>query len=797
MAALPVVEAPFGHFDFPSSLSQSDTYAPPPESVFLFDEINRRRTNGTSKLNLCNIELSMTQGYTGLESFDWRPSMRTLTADSNGASIHSKVSLITKLCEEEQLDEAIQSVILMEQWEKSVVADNVCLFLQECTKRKALTVGRRVHTLMVSSGLDTDTFLSDHLIRMFASCGCLVEAHRVFDLITKRSVYTWNAIISAHVKFGQCEHALTLFKKMQEEGIVPNVVTFSCVLSACRSMGAIMHGRLVHEQLISSGISPDVVLGNTLIDMYAKCGSLEEARKIFDELPNQSMASWGAMISGYADSGEGELALEMYERMLEVGVKPNEIIHACVLKACGSIKALAQGRAIHDQMVATGIESNLVVGITLVDMYAKCGSLEEARTVFENLSNQHLVVWGAMIEGYAQHEYGLCALELFERMQQEGIMPNKVIFLSALKACGTVGAITQGSLIHCQIIRSGLESDVAIGSTLVDAYAKCGRLEEAKRVFNGLQDRNVVSWGAMVAAYSRYGNCKLVENCLLDMHQLGLKPGRVIYISVLAACSHAGLLEEGSHYFKSMREDHGITPSIEHYNCMVDLLGRLGHLSEAEVLLQTMPIPPDIIGWTSLLTSCRTYGNVELGRQCFDKVIQYDPARAAGYVLMSNIYADAHMWEDADKINKMRKYARAAKKPGKAWIEVNGKVEEFTAGCKSHSKNAEIYAKLKSLCRQMKEEGYTPKLDLVLEPLTDEDKEDILCGHCEKLAMAFGLLSTPENMTLRISKNLRVCSDCHSASKVISKIEKREIIIRDAYRFHCFKDGMCSCGDFF
>lgn len=439
--------------------------------------------------------------------------------------------------------------------------------------------------------------------------------------------------------------------------------------------------------------------------MYAKCRSLNEAHRAFDQLPNRNAVSWGAMIAGHVDHGHGLCALELFQQMKEEHIQPDKVTFLCILKACGIVAVLGLGRLVHEEIIRFGLKSDLVWS-SLVGMYAKSGSIQEAHDVFDTLPNRDVVTWGVIIAGYAQCGQGLPAVELFNKMQSEGIKPDKVTFLSILKACGSIGAVEQGRWIHDQTIKIGFEVDMLIGNTLVDMYGKCGSVEEAWKVFNKLPKQDLTSWGAMIAALAQYGNLRLAQQCLEDMRQQGLKPGIMIFSSILAACSQIGHLEEGWAYFRSMKEDYNISPSMEHYNCMLDLLSRSGYLYEAKYFLQSMPTQPSVEGWVALLTACMTYGNVKLGRECFDRLVQLDP-EASGYVLMSNIYAGFHMWEEVDRVQELRECVGALKKPGMAWIEVSNKVHEFIVGGKSHQQNQEFFVKL----RPLKEQGYVPAVN--------------------------------------------------------------------------------------
>lgn len=537
--------------------------------------------------------------------------------------------------------------------------------------------------------------------------------------LSVRDVVSWGTILSGFAEHGHASLLMEMLEKMEEEGIKPERVTFLCILKVCGSIMSPKLGRIVHDQIIKSAIESDIAIGSALIDMYAKCTSLDEAQKVFDGLPNRNVVSWGALLGGYVQHGFGVHALDLFEPMKFEIRNLDTSIFSCILKACGIVKVKSVSRLIHREIIECGFEVDIVVGSALVDTYVKCGSIEDARTVFDKLSHRDVVTWGVMIEGYAQNGQDLIALVLFGRMQKEGIFPDKVAFLGVAKACGSLGALKQGLFIHNQVVEGRIECDLLVGNTVIDMYGKCGSMEDAWDVFGKLPNRDAASWGALVAGFARSGNFNIAQQCLQDMQRQGLKPGLMIFSSILTACSQAGLLKEGWAYFKSLKKDHNITPIVEHCNCMFDILGRLGRLHEAEHLLKVLPAPPDAVGWMALLTACKTYGDVDLARRCFQKVLDLDPNEGSVYLLMSSIYAGAQMWEDVDRINKMRSHAGVWKKPGTAWIEVNGKVHEFTVGGQGHQQCEAASKMIGALYRVMQEEGYVPVLESVLEPMQD------------------------------------------------------------------------------
>ncbi|KAJ7517809.1 hypothetical protein O6H91_21G040700 [Diphasiastrum complanatum] len=408
--------------------------------------------------------------------------------------------------------------------------------------------------------------------------------------------------------------------------------------------------------------------------MYVKCGRTEDARELFNNFSQRDVVSWTTMIAGYAQNGLGKEALALYEQMKQEGVQPNNVTFVLLLKACARLAALEQGKQLHSDIIRRGFQSDVIVASTLVDMYAKCGHTEDARELFNNVSERDVVSWTAMIAGYAQNGLGKEALALYEQMKLEGVQPSNVTFVLLLKACASLAALEQGKQLHSDIIKRGFQSDVIVGNTLVDMYAKCGRTKDALELFNNMSERNVVSWTAMIAGYAQNGLGKEALSLFDQMQREGTKPNEVTYICVLSACAHSRLVDEGRYVFDSMCKNHGVTPTREHYACMVDLLGRAGCLSDAELFIHKMPIQPDSVVWMTLLGAARNHGHVEIGKRAFDHVIKLEPKDAAPYVLLSNIYAAAGRKDELAKIRNEMKDAGVKEMPGCSWIKVDNQV---------------------------------------------------------------------------------------------------------------------------
>ncbi|KAK6150248.1 hypothetical protein DH2020_017773 [Rehmannia glutinosa] len=491
---------------------------------------------------------------------------------------------------------------------------------------------------------------------------------------------------------------------------------------------------------------------------------------------------------------------------------------ASVLPACVHCKAFADKEVMHGYVLKLGLGRDRYVQNALMDLYSRIGQIDNSKYIFHNMESKDIVSWNTMITGYVVCGYHEDALILLHEMQIAGgkgeenddvdnnvkvtLKPNSVTLMTVLPGCAALAALTKGKEIHAYAIRNGLESDVAVGSALVDMYAKCGCLNMARRVFDSMPVKNVITWNVIIMAYGMHGEGEEALALFKSLVARGarggeVKPNEVTFIAIFAACSHSGMVDEGQQLFQRMKEDHGLEPNSDHYACVVDLLGRAGRLDEAYEIINSMHTGLDKVGaWSSLLGACRIHQNVQLGEISALNLLELEPNVASHYVLLSNIYSSAGLWEKANAVRKKMKEMGVRKEPGCSWIESDDEVHKFLAGDTSHPQSEQLYEFLDDLFARMKEEGYVPDTSCVLHNVDEQEKENLLCGHSERLAIAFGLLNTPPGTTIRVAKNLRVCTDCHSATKFISKIVDREIVVRDVRRFHHFKDGACSCGDY-
>ncbi|KAJ7542948.1 hypothetical protein O6H91_01G084700 [Diphasiastrum complanatum] len=537
-----------------------------------------------------------------------------------------------------------EAITLFQQMQQTGIAPDKVAFavvLKACARIAALEHGKQLHSVIIQHGFESDVVIGNTLIDMYARCGCIDHARQVFNKMSEQDVVSWSAMIAGYAQNGLCKEALALYEQMKQESVQPNNVTYVILLKVCARIVALEQGRQLHSDIIRSGFETDVIVGNTLVDMYVKCGSIELARQAFNKMSERDVVSWSTMTAGYAHNGLGKEALALYEQMKQEGVHPDDVTYVVLLKAFASIAALEQGKQLHSQIIKRGFESNVIVGSALVHMYAKCGSMEHACPVFNKMHKRGVVSWTEMISGYAQQGLAKEALALYEQMMQEGVQPDVVTYVVLLKACARIADLEKGKQLHSHIIKSDFESDMMVCSALVDMYAKCGCIENARQVFNNIHNRDVVSWTAMIAGYAQQGLGKEALTLLEQMQREGTKPDGITYVTVLSACSHSGLADEGRHIFDSMCKDHGVIPTMDHYACMIDLLCRAGCLTDAEDFINNMPIQPNAVVWRTLLAAARNHGHAEIGRRAFDHVLKLEPDNAAAHVLLSNILATA------------------------------------------------------------------------------------------------------------------------------------------------------------
>ncbi|KAH7297185.1 hypothetical protein KP509_26G057900 [Ceratopteris richardii] len=498
--------------------------------------------------------------------------------------------------------------------------DTYVALLQGCTMLKDIGNGTEIHSRL--GELETDLFVGSTLISMYGKCGLLDKAHEVFVRIQKQNVVAWTALIAGYAEHGHGEIALKLYKKMQEAGICPNAITFVCILKACGALRATCSGQMIHAEVESKGLmQTNLFIGSAVVDMYAKFRLLEKAQDVFNKLSLRNSVSWNALISGYSNIRQDQRVLECFHRMCFESVFPDGITFACALKACGNLNDINTGHNIHTEIGERDpVKKQAFVCNALINMYAKSGSLLKAQQVFNSLPARDVVSWTALISGYAEHEHGEEALECFEQLKVKGLVPNAVTYICSLKACGAIGAVEKGEEIHTEIERRGLLEEGLVGSTLVDMYARCGSLTKAQQVLDTLSLRNVVSWTSLMAGYALIGKGEPVFANFSRMLSEGIQPNFITFVVLLNACTVSGLLNKSQTYFQAISKDFGIIPLLEHWTCMVNLLGCLGESINVENMVDKLSVIPDMVLWCSVLGACKNWGSLRFAEQVFENI---------------------------------------------------------------------------------------------------------------------------------------------------------------------------------
>ncbi|RYR79862.1 hypothetical protein Ahy_A01g004664 isoform A [Arachis hypogaea] len=569
---------------------------------------------------------------------------------------------------------------------------------------------------------------------------------------------------------------------------------FDVLIRVCRDINI---AKRLHTLLVVLGKAQDVVLSTKLVNLYASLGDITFSRSTFNHLQKKNLFAWNSMVAAYVRSCRRHEALSCFNEFLLVsGLRPDFYTFPPVLKACLSDRRISS--SIHGFIIRhEWLEKDVVIGNALVNMYAKLGAMDCARTVFEQLPVKDIISWNTLITGYTQNGLASEAVDAFNMMEEcTKIIPNQGTWVSILPAYSHVGALQQGMKIHGRLIKNCLYKDIFVATSLIDMYGKCGRLVDGISLFNEIPRETSVPWNAIISSLGIHGDGEVALQLFKDMLAEGVEPDHITFVSLLSACSHSGLVNEGERCFDLMQKEYGIKPNLRHYGCMVDLLGRAGYLEKAYNLVSNMPIQPDASIWGALLSACRIHGNVDLGTFASSRLLEVDSENVGYYVLLSNMYANIGKWEGVTKVRSLARDRGLRKTPGWSSVVVGNIVEVFYTGNQTHPKCTEIYEELRVLTAKMKNLGYVPDYSFVLQDVEDDEKEQILMSHSERLAMAFGIISTSPRSPIRIFKNLRVCGDCHNAAKFISRITERDIIMRDSNRFHHFKCGICSCGDY-
>ncbi|KAM7500227.1 hypothetical protein LguiA_024641 [Lonicera macranthoides] len=672
----------------------------------------------------------------------------------------------------------------------------VASLLSACASVGALHKGTQLHSYAIKAGITSDIIIEGSLLDLYVKCSDVKTANKFFLTTRTENVVLWNVMLVAYGQIGDLSESFRIFSQMQIEGMRPNQYTYPSILRTCTSVGALDLGEQIHSQVIKTGFQPNVFVCSVLIDMYAKHGKLDTALEILRRINEKDVVSWTAMIAGYTQHNLFIEAVKLFEEMQEQGIRSDNIGFSSAISACAGVQALNQGRQVHAQSIVSGYSLDLSIGNALVSLYARCGRVHEAHLAFDKIDEKDNISWNGLISGFAQSGHCEEALTVFSQMHRAGIEVNMFTFGSAVSAAANMANIKQGKQIHACIIKTGYNAETEASNVLITLYAKCGSLDDSMREFLEMHEKNEISWNAMITGYSQHGRGTEAIKLFEEMKRVGLNPNYVTYVGVLTACSHVGLVDEGLGYFQSMSEEYCLEPKLEHYACVVDILGRSGLLGRARKFIETMPIEPDAMVWRTLLSACTVHKNTEIGELAASRLLELEPEDSATYVLLSNMYAVSGKWDYRDRARQLMKERGVKKEPGRSWIEVKNSIHAFFVGDRLHPLADKIYEFFEDLNERAAKIGYVQDCYVLLNSIEQEQKDPTTYIHSEKLAISFGLISLSSAIPMRIIKNLRVCNDCHNWIKFVSKVSNRTIVVRDSYRFHHFKDGVCSCKDY-
>lgn len=587
--------------------------------------------------------------------------------------------------------------------------------LRSCAGLSALRLGCQLHGYALKTDYGTDVIVGTAILDMYTKCNNLSDAQKLFNSLPNHNLQSYNAIIVGYARSDKGIEALGMFQLLQKSGLGVDEVSLSGAFRACALIKGDLEGLEVHGLSIKSLCQSNICVANAILDMYGKCGALYEACRVFEEMVSRDAVSWNAIIAAHEQNGNEEQTLSLFVLMIRSGLEPDEFTYGSVLKACAGWQALSCGMEIHNRIIKSRVGLDSFVGSALVDMYSKCGMMEEAEKLHDRLVKQTVVSWNAIISGFSLQKQSEEAHKIFAKMLEMGVNPDSFTYASILDTCANLATVELGRQIHAQIIKKELQSDAYISSTLVDMYSKCGNMKESELIFEKATNRDSVTWNAMVCGYAQHGLGEEALRVFEDMQLDNVKPNHATFVAVLRACGHMGLVEKGLHHFHSMLSDYGLDPQLEHYACVVDIMGRSGQVYKALELIEEMPFEADAVIWRTLLSICKIHGNVEVAEKAAYSIMQLEPEDSSAYVLLSNIYANAGMWNKVKMLRRMMRFKGLKKEPGCSWIEIKSEVHAFLVGDKAHPSSKEIYENLDVLTDEMRWIGHTPDTDFTFD----------------------------------------------------------------------------------
>ncbi|KAH7845940.1 hypothetical protein Vadar_007729 [Vaccinium darrowii] len=623
--------------------------------------------------------------------------------------------------------------------------ENTIKLLKSSADTKNLKFGKSIHALLIITNQATPDHViqTNSLINLYSKCGQIKVARRLFDKMRDRNLVSWSGLMAGYLHNGFPMEVLNLFRNMAlTDYLRPNEYILATVLSSCADCGSLVEGRLYHGYVLKSGLVFHQYVKNALLYMYAMCSDVVAALGVLKSVPGSDGFTYNSVLKVLVGHGYLNEALEVLGSMVKECVKWDNYTYVTLFGLCAGLMDLKLGLQVHNQILKTNVEFDEFISSAVTDMYGKCGEISFARKVFDGMQTRNVVSWTAILAAYFQNGWFEEALKLFSYMEHEGVMPNEYTFAVLLNSGAGLSALGYGNSVHALAVKSGFKYYIVVGNSLINVYAKGGNIEAAHKVFSDMVYRNTITWNAMISGYSHNGLGNEALIAFQDMLAAKEPANYVTFVGVLAACAHLGWVREGFYYLNQLRYEMGIEPGLEHYTCIVRLLCRAGLVEQAENFMRTTPVKWDVVAWRTLLNACHVHRNYRLGKQVAEIVLDMGP----------------------DDVG----------------------TPEFSLIC----------GKVRELLTEIEPLGYMPDIATVVYDLKEEREEDYTSYHSEKLAIAYGIMKIPPEAPIRVMKNQRMCDDCHTAVKLISKVTNRVIIVRDVNHFHRFQDGFCSCGDY-
>ncbi|KAJ4965903.1 hypothetical protein NE237_017752 [Protea cynaroides] len=521
-----------------------------------------------------------------------------------------------------------------------------------------------VHAFVVRSGFEYDILVVNSLLNVYGRCGRVDMARHLFESVHQRDIVSWNSLLSGYSKNENVSESLELLNRMRINRAEPDQQTFGYLVSAIANQSKLQLGQSVHGQIVKVGCGSDAHVETSLVVMYLKCGNIHDALQMFNEIEDKDVISWTAMISGLVQNDRADEALKTFHWMLESRGMPSTATIASALAACAHLGSSSLGTSIHGYIIRQKIQVDTAAENSLLTMYAKCGLLAQSRAVFESIDDRDVVSWNAIVAGYAQNGYLDKALDHFNEMRGACQRPDPITVVSLLQACASVGALRQGKWIHNFVIRNGVGPSISIDTALIDMYSKCGDIDAAQRCFHDMPEHDVVSWSTVIGGYGSHGKGETALRMYSEFLSMGIEPNHVIFLAVLSACSHSGLVSQGLRVFRCMTEDFGIEPKLEHHASIVDLLTRAGRVEEAYNFVKKMFLQPsaDVLG--IVLDACRTHRNATLADVVAREIIMLKPTNASNYVQLAQSFASRSKWDGMGEVRMQMRSLGLKKVPG-------------------------------------------------------------------------------------------------------------------------------------